>query len=192
MDNTVGSLTHAQKSLIIGAILGDGYLRIIPRRKNAFLEINHSAKQKDYVDWKYSILLSIVKSKPKLRDGNGLRVAYRFYTRCLTEITDLFRSFYKNGNKVIPENLKINPLTLAVWYMDDGSRSGGSVYLNTQQFSVEDQIKLQKLLLSQFGINSNLNKDKEYMRIRVKAGDAKKFCDIIRDFVPRSMRYKLV
>jgi len=67
----VGSLTQEQKSLIIGTILGDGYLRIIPRRKNAFLEVNHSANQRDYVDWKYSILRSIVKSGPKLRKGNG-------------------------------------------------------------------------------------------------------------------------
>ena len=153
----MGSLTQEQKSLITGTTLGDGYLRIIPRRKNAFLEVNHSANQKDYVDWKYSVLRSIVKSEPKLRNGNGFRVAYRFYTRCLPEITDLFRYFYKDGKKIIPDNLEINPFSLAVWYMDDGSRSGGSVYLNTQQFSIEDQVKLQNLLLSKFDIDSNLN-----------------------------------
>ena len=125
----MGSLTREQKSLIIGTILGDGYLRIIPKRKNAFLEVNHSFAQKDYVDWKYSILQSIVKSKPKLRKGNGQRIAYRFYTRCLSEITDLFKAFYRDGRKIIPDNLKINPLTLAVWYMDDGSRSGGSKFI---------------------------------------------------------------
>ena len=76
--------------------------------------------------------------------------------------------------------------------MDDGSKSGGSIYLNTQQFLREDQNKLQKLLLNQFNVNSNLNKDKEYMRIRVRAADAKKFCDIIREFIPQSMKYKLV
>ena len=52
MDNTVGSLTQLQKSLIAGSILGDGYMRIIPGRKNAFLEINHSYRAKEYVDWK--------------------------------------------------------------------------------------------------------------------------------------------
>ena len=181
----MGSLTQEQKSLIIGTILGDGYLRIVPRRKNAFLEVNHSANQKDYVDWKYSVLQSIVKSEPKLRNGNGLRVACRFYTRCLPEITDLFKDFYKDGKKIIPHNLEINPFSLAVWYMDDGSRSGGSIYLNTQQFLIEDQKKLQKLLLSQFNIDSNLNKDKEYMRIRIKTADAQKFCNIIRQFVPQ-------
>ena len=188
----MGSLTQEQKSLIIGTILGDGYLRIIPRRKNAFLEVNHSIKQKDYVDWKYSVLQSIVKNGPKLRKGNGNRIACRFYTRCLSEITDSFKYFYKDGKKIIPHDLQINPFSLAVWYMDDGSRSGGSVYLNTQQFSIEDQNKLQKFLLNQFNINSNLNKDKEYKRIRIIRADAKKFCDIIRKFVPQSMRYKLV
>jgi len=53
MDNTVGSLTQFQKFVIIGSILGDGYIRIIPGRQDAFLEINHSLKAKKYVDWKF-------------------------------------------------------------------------------------------------------------------------------------------
>jgi len=76
--------------------------------------------------------------------------------------------------------------------MDDGSKCGRSLYLNTQQFSIEDQHKLQKLLADRFNISSNLNKDKEYKRIRLVARDAKKFCNIIRQFIPQSMQYKLV
>jgi len=81
MDNTVGSLTQLQKSVVVGSILGDGYLRIIKGRKNAFLEINHSEKQKDYVDWKYKILEDFSGSVPKRRTGKESRVAYRFFTR---------------------------------------------------------------------------------------------------------------
>ncbi len=40
MDNTVGSLTKFQGSLIVGSLLGDGYLRVVRGRKNAFLEVN--------------------------------------------------------------------------------------------------------------------------------------------------------
>ena len=119
----MGSLTQEQKSLIIGTILGDGYLRVIPKRKNAFLEVNHSAKQKDYVDWKYKILKSIVKSEPKLRNGNGGGVAYRFYTQCLPEITDMFTYFYKDRKKIIPDDINIDEFSVAVWFMDDGSRN---------------------------------------------------------------------
>ena len=100
MGNTVGSLTQNQRSIIIGTLLGDGYMRIIPRRKNAFLEVNHSSKQKDYVDWKYQELASIVKSGPKMRKGNGQRIAYRFFTQCLPEITELYETFYQNGKKL--------------------------------------------------------------------------------------------
>jgi len=100
MDNAVGSLTKTQKSIIIGSILGDGYLRVIKGRNNAFLEINHSLKQKDYVDWKYDQLRNIVKSPPKLRKTNGERVAYRFFTKQHPEITKLLNIFYQNGKKI--------------------------------------------------------------------------------------------
>jgi len=192
MGNTVGSLTNNQKSLVIGTILGDGYVRIIPRRKNAFLEVNHSINQRLYVDWKYQMLQSIVKSEPKLRKGNGKRIAYRFFTQCIPEITNLFHYFYQEKRKMIPNNLLIDSLSLAVWFMDDGSRSGGSFYLNTQQFSMHDQKILQNILLKQFDIHSGLNRDKEYWRIRVLTADAQKFCSIVRPYIIPSMEYKLV
>ena len=188
----MGSLTQNQRSLVIGTIVGDGYVRIIPRRRNAFLEVNHSASQRMYVDWKYQMLQSIVKSEPKLRKGNGNRIACGFFTRCLPEITDLFHYFYKERRKMIPSDLSLDPLSLAVWYMDDGSRSGGSLYLNTQQFSMQDQETLQSILLNQYGIHSGLNRDKEYWRVRIVTADAQKFCNIIRSHVIPSMEYKLM
>ncbi len=122
MGNTVGSLTKEQKSIIIGSILGDGYLRIIPKRNNAFLEINHSISQRQYVDWKYLNLEDLVKSPPKERKGLGNRVAYRFFTKQHSELTELYLRFYSNGKKVI-SNLELNPLIIATWFMDDGSKS---------------------------------------------------------------------
>ena len=47
-DNTEGSLTEEQKQILIGVLLGDGSMR---KKTHALLEINHSFKQKDYVDW---------------------------------------------------------------------------------------------------------------------------------------------
>src|SRR3989344_835092 len=135
MDNTVGSLTQLQRSIIIGTILGDGYVRIVKGKKNALLEINHSFSQKEYVDWKYTMLQSLCKSGPKARKSNGTRVAYRFNTRQHPELTTLFKSFYGEGKKSIPQNIILDPIMLAVWFMDDGSRCNEhNVYLNTQQF----------------------------------------------------------
>jgi len=122
MDNTVGSLTNYQKSLIIGTILGDGYLRIIPGRKNAFLEVNHSISQKEYVDWKFEKLKHICNSGPKQRKGNGNRVAYRFYTKQHPELTEIYNTFYLNGKKIIPDSLKLDAIALVcgLWMMEVG------------------------------------------------------------------------
>ena len=191
MDNTVGSLTQYQKFVIIGSILGDGYLRIIKGRKDAFLEINHSFKAKDYVDWKYKVLENIVKSKPKSRKEKEGRIAYRFFTRQHPELTDLLEMFYKNGKKIIPTRIKINPIILAVWYMDDGSKCRNSdVYLNTQQFDIEDQKKMLKAL-RELGLKARLNKDKKYYRIRFLKSSLPRFRGLISKYIIPSMKYKI-
>jgi len=191
MDNTVGSLTKFQKSLIIGIILGDGYLRIIPGRKNAFLEINHSFSQKKYVDWKFEKLKNICNSGPVVRKSNGNRIAYRFYTKQYPELTEIYNYFYKDGTKIIPNNLELDVVTLSVWFMDDGSKCGKSnFYLNTQQFSIEYQTKLLDCL-EKFGLKANLNKDKIYYRIRFLSSSINKLKELLRENLIPSMYYKI-
>lgn len=191
MGNTVGSLTQLQKSIITGSILGDGYIRIITGRKNAFLEINHSYNAKEYVDWKYMMLKNVSGSEPKLRKGNGRRLAYRFYSRQHPEITNFFSVFYYNSKKIIPDNLRIDPLALAVWYMDDGSKCRESdVYLNTQQFIESDQTKLIECL-AVMGVESKMNRDKQYWRLRIIKSSIPKFMQIIKNYIIPSMQYKL-
>ena len=192
MDNTAGSLTKLERSIIIGSILGDGYVRIMPGRSDAFLEINHSIKAKEYVDYKYESLRRLCESAPKERNTNDGRVAYRFFTKQHKELTDFYNQFYKNNKKIIPKDLILDPIILAIWYMDDGSKCRDhDIYLNTQQFSISDQkILLNKLRL--LGIDARLNKDKKYFRIRILKTSIKTFMEIIFPYVFESMRYKLV
>ncbi|MDD2934879.1 MAG: hypothetical protein PHX25_00190 [Candidatus Pacebacteria bacterium] len=191
MDNTVGSLTQQQKSVIMGSILGDGYVRIAPNRKDAFLEINHSIKAKEYVDWKYSILKNICVSPPKGSSGENDRKAYRFFTKQHPEITDLMKNFYKNKSKTIPNNLELDSIILAVWFMDDGSKSRkNDVYLNTQQFSMKEQ-KILLHSLRKMGLKARLNKDKKYYRIRFLKESIEKLNSIIEPHIIPSMKYKL-
>jgi hypothetical protein len=191
MDNTVGSLTQEQKSIIIGSILGDGYLRIIKGRKDAFLEINHSIKQQKYVEWKYQKLKNLVGSLPRLRKGNGERIAYRFYTKQHLELTKLLHQFYQNGKKIFPKKLIFDPIMLAVWYMDDGSKCRISdVYLNTQQFDNESQQRIISAL-HKFKLPARLNKDKSYFRIRFLKSSLPKFKNSVEQYIIPSMRYKI-
>lgn len=200
MDNTVGRLSEKQLSLIIGSVLGDGYIRIMPNRSDAFLEINHSYKAKDYVDFKYNVLKNICSGKPTQRftDQDKVKSAYRFFTNQHSEITEIYNAFYKNKRKVIPKDLKLNPIILAIWYMDDGSKTQSTkntnninVYLNSQNFSLNDQ-KYLLHLLRQVNIKARLNKDKQNYRIRILKESINTFMSMIKPYVIESMSYKLV
>lgn len=192
MDNTVGSLTKFERSIVIGSLLGDGYMRIMPGRSDAFLEINHSFKAKDYVDFKYDALKRICESSPKKRENNNNRIAYRFFTKQHKDLTTIYNQFYKNHQKVIPKELILNPVILSIWYMDDGSKSRDSdIYLNTQQFSHKDQRKL-LVALRDINIRARLNKDKKYYRIRILKESINIFMETINPYIIESMRYKLV
>ena len=192
MGNIVGSLTLIQKSIIIGSVLGDGSLRKTQNRCNALLEINHSFSSKEYVDWKYEHLKNLVITPPKKRKNNGKRIAYRFTTRSLPEITQFYNKFYKNNNKIIFENIVLDPLVMAVWFMDDGNKTYNALYLNTQQFDLDSQYELINQLFNQWGIESTLNKDKIYFRIRIRTSSTPKFKKIIQSFVLPMFYYKLM
>jgi hypothetical protein len=151
------------------------------------LKMNHSYSQKEYVDWKYKALSSIAGGKPVTRRGGSNRIAYRFYTRQHPELTRLLEIFYLDRKKIIP-NIELDPLTLAVWYMDDGSKCrDADVYLNTQQFSFLDQERLLEAL-AKLGLMAKLNKDKQYRRIRFIKSSVPNLFNIIDRHVISSMR----
>lgn len=195
MRNSVGSLIdQKQKELILGCLLGDGYLKKIKGRGEAFLEINHSIKAREYVDWKWKILKNLALSKPKVRAQNkGFpKKAYRFFTRQHPFFTQLLEKFYSSGEKIIPKDFQLTPFILAVWYMDDGSKTKkNDVYLNCHQFD----LKSQKRLLHQLRllkIKARINRDKKYFRIRILKESINDFFSLIKPFIHPTMKYKLL
>ena len=176
-----------QHAIVTGTLLGGGAMRC---KTNALLEINHSVAQASYVDWKYRHLAEYVSTPPKQRNGNGTRTAYRFVTRSDPVLTPYFRMFYGSGRKEVPE-LRLSPLALAVWFMDDGGRSRNAVYLNTQQFDLHSQRRLLEVLSEQWGIAATLNRDKTYHRIRVSVDGTVRLAQVIAPHVLPELRYKL-
>lgn len=185
--NTVGSLTENQRSIIMGCLLGDGAMRC---RANALLEINHGVRQRAYVDWKYQQLANLVGTPPKLRTGNGARIAYRFTTLSLPELTRFYELFYRQRRKIVPEGLILSSLSLAVWFMDDGSKSHRALYLNTQQFDMADQHRLIEVLGAQWDVKGTLNRDKHYFRLRIAVSSVVRFKEIVEDHILPYFTYK--
>jgi LAGLIDADG DNA endonuclease family len=122
--------------------------------------------------------------------GNSSRIAYRFTTLSRSELTPYYAAFYGGGVKSIPE-LELTPLALAVWFMDDGSKSYRAVYLNTQQFDVASQERLKVQLMSQFWIRVTLNRDKTYYRLRMAVESVARFRRLIEPHLLEEFAYKL-
>ena len=159
-------------------------------KANALLEINHSITQAGYVDWMFLQLRQLVSTPPRSRKGNGGRIAYRFVTRSLPELNEYYRLFFANGRKEAPLT-ELHPMTLAVWFMDDGSKSRDALYLNTQSFTERDQLRLLEQLRVQHGLVGNLNRDGKYPRIRLNLKSSQALAEIIEPFVLPMFKYKL-
>lgn len=184
----MGSLSKLQTSIVTGCMLGDGYMRC---KTNAHLQITHSIKQKSYVDWKYNALEEFVLTKPKPYKGNGTRIGYRFFTRSLPLFTDFYRKYYPNKIKVIPKELVLNNIIMAVWYMDDGSKCGSCCYLNTQQFTLPEQKYLVSVIMRDLNLEAKIDRDKQYYRIRFPVSSSKKLTKLLSPHIIPTIKYKL-
>ena len=182
-------LSFSQKQLmfIIGSILGDGYLETTTRGHS--LRIHHGITQKEYVEFKYSLISSFVNSKPK-RSGN----AYYFRTVSHPLFTKLRSIFYIDRKKVIPRlflRKNFDPFALAVWIMDDGAADKNQLRINTQSFSLEENLWLIKFLQTKFGIKSTINVDKGKYRLRIANSSMNLLKELINPYIIPSMSYKL-
>lgn len=141
------SLSSKCKAIILGSLLGDGSLKIYPRYKNARFSFRHSIKQKEYFDWKVNQLKEIssrkfvwLQGKDK-NDGWGSQ-KLRYQSMALAELTDVYKKTSRQGKLDIKRKWlnKMTPLSLAIWWLDDGSlitNSRRGVFC-TDQFSLKE------------------------------------------------------
>lgn len=185
------SLSEIQKSVLFGTLMGDGCLIPTADGKNYRLQIEHGDRQKKYVFWKYGIFKGFVVSKPKYIETLS---SWRFRTISHREFRQLRRIFYRDGKKILPKKLDflLDPLTLAVWFMDDGSLARGHGYiLNTQNFKPEDSVRLMKFLQGSFGLHLAIHRDRRYYRLFVKKQSMAEFRNLFKFRMQPIMRYKL-
>ena len=179
-------LSRRQFEIVVGSLLGDAYL-VKTTRGYAF-RVNHGLAQKAYVDWKYSELEEFTNSKPR-QSGK----CYYFRTVSHPSFLELQEIFYDENRKIIPCQLEewLSPLVLAVWLMDDGTKEGNQVRINTQSFSREENEMLIDILKAKLGIVATLNRDKNYYRLRVSANSMQHVKHIVAPHFIPSMHYKL-
>jgi hypothetical protein len=207
VDNIVGRLqkifSQQQIDLMIGSLLGDARLecRSIGARYpvSARLRIHQSDKQKEYVFWKYSILQEFVLKEPRRvktwhdPKRNKDHYSWYFHTRTIEALGELYHYFYKNGVKVLPQDIFgfIVPFVLSVWFMDDGSNTRESFTISTHCFAIEDQLRIVKFLKATYNVGATVVKDRDRFKIHIGHQEYRKFTDIVKPFIIPSMEYKI-
>ncbi|PJA83205.1 MAG: hypothetical protein CO146_01605 [Candidatus Nealsonbacteria bacterium CG_4_9_14_3_um_filter_37_29] len=193
------SLSERQKEILIGLILGDGHLEKLYTPTLGRLKVEHSYKQKDYVDWLYEEFRNWVRSKPKSKRKkvwNKTYLNYGFLTYGHRMLGEFQERFYRNRKKIVPKELEkdITSLGLAIWFMDDGSiksRRHKGLFLNTQDFKKSDVQKLQQILKKKFDLSSSTRQDEKGEQIYLGGKSAEKFIGIIKSYIIPSMEYKI-
>ncbi len=190
-------LTSIQRDIIVGLTLGDGHLETQNNGKSYRLKIEHSVFQKDYLDWLHGKFQEWVRMPPKLKFKNKKPFSYHFSTYSHESLGFYGKQFYDNKKKIIPDIIEelLTPLSLAIWFMDDGSlksKKHTTYVIHTLGFQRDELERIQKVLSKKFGIETTLHKQKEkYLRLYIPSGSAEKFKKIVSPYIIPSLRYKL-
>lgn len=189
----------AQRSLVVGSVLGDGYLNKHDHYFASFQE-NHCVEQEEYLRLKSRVLnkfSNVDVSEPRPNSGYGDGKYYvSWHTLAQPWMNDLHEEFYGSSGKRITDAIAswIDPLALAIWYCDDGScvrKSGreNSYWTRISTYGYDrESLKIACSTIDErFGVKFKIDSSG---CIGVY-GDSKKFQELISPYVPKCMSYKV-
>lgn len=186
-------LSEIQTKILVGTLLGDGCLMSSRSGKAARLQIRHNYKFVDYVEWKFSYFNNWCLTKPRFDHCNN---SFVFKTVSHEQLMEVKKMFYGNQGKYIPEDINrllTDPLSLAVWFMDDGSGDKRicRLKLSTYAFKEKGNLLLQKCLEKNFGLRTKIIRDSKGGYLYFPKEDAIQLCRLINPYVLTCMEYKL-
>ena len=181
-------------------MLGDDCLRKPKDGKYPALQVTHSVKQREYIEWKYRLWEPIVPGE--IRRNIAIKTDTKVYhvdsfrTAAHPGFTEFYNMFYRNGRKVVNNEIlyKLTPFSLAVWYMDDGyyRRNRGRAQLSTNSFTYEENIMIKKYFEATWDISPNIAKsDSGTHYILFNTRDTIRFFNVIKNHILPLFGYKI-
>jgi recombination protein RecA len=197
-------LSNFQWQALRGTLMGDGATSPIRSGHGARFRYCHGEAQTEYADWKASLFANIGSSRFVREDKV---VTYDFHP--LPELAELRKSVYVDGKKVLDDDyLKaLSPLSLALWYLDDGNFSirskglqkrteglTGRITICVQAMEEATRTRLVNYLADTWGIQSKLSSRGKNQQAFIVFDNAEsaKFQALVAPYVHPSMEYKLL
>jgi recombination protein RecA len=195
-------LSEFQWQVALGGLMGDSALSPTRSGHGARLRWGHGSRQVEYGDWKASLFPNVNVS----RSVNGDGAAF-WDMQPLPELADLRQAVYFAGKKVLSwDYLKqLTPLSLAIWYMDDGSfavrskgvqkrTEGGSgrAEICVEAMEASSRGRLQSHLADTWGIQARLLERGGKAILQFPTAETAKLQALIAPYIHPSMAYKLL
>lgn len=173
-------LTDHQMNIIIGSLLGDGWMRK-PNGPYADSAFHKEQKHLEHIQWvldelkpysRKKIFVRKITEKLSVLDGKIIRskstpsdetkYQYQMGTTTHSIFTALRKKWYNNSVKKVPEDLRLNHEILSIWYVDDGYTVSGyrRCGLSTQGYTFDEVDFLRCLLETDLGLKGNVVRTK--------------------------------
>jgi len=197
-------------SVLVGSLLGDGSLTTDSEGYLPRFSVEHTINSLDYLRWKFSVLKPFTRSHIYTRSARK-HVICGIETECKATCSfktigsryflPYYHGFYRDGRKVVPENIMnlLTPLAVAVWFMDDGyalykpERYIRRIVFYTNGFSKDGVRFLCQVMKKVYDLDFKIHlKEGKYP---VMCSGSKKtyydFYQIVRKYIHPSMKYKI-
>jgi uracil-DNA glycosylase len=188
-------LSRVAHDTVVGSLLGDGGIS----KLNAHLNIVHCRDQKEYATLKANALAEL---QPVVYDSVVSNQTRRQYlvTVCRTRASRALRTlrsrWYPEGKKRVPSDLTLTPLSLAVWFLDDGytkvkSDACAMAEIAAHSFTPSELQHLEHVLARDFGLKA-YQRASSPGRLYFGVAATRRLSEVIAPYCPPSMRYKLM
>ncbi len=205
-DRVMQALPHRlsgfQWEVLLGGLMGDSALSPSRSGHAARLRFGHGARQVAYGDWKASLFGNLQVSRSTNAGG-----AVFHDVQPLPELAELRQAIYIGGRKVFGHDYlkRLTPLSLAIWYMDDGTFSlrAKGVQERTRGGSGRSDICIEAMepttrarlvdhLADTWGIRPRLIRRAGLAVLVFPKDETAKLHALVAPFVHPSMQYKLL
>lgn len=193
-------LSKRQRDILVGLLLGDGCIEVLPNGNSARLKLEYTAKQKMYIDWLHDQFHIWITKDPKQKLTHAFGKIYKKYW-CTTISSTVFKTyfdlFYRDHRKIIPTTIDklLTPIGLAVWFMDDGStksKESNGRLLCTHAFSENEVDLLCDVLKKKFLLEAKPRRQKDGTEIYISGHSYERLKRLMERYFVSSMRYKLL
>ena len=209
-------LTERDKSILIGLLLGDGYIDDKGR-----IYVEHGEKQKEYCIYKAKLLHSvcggrdikvheyvrnhsILKNKKQFKESTFTTYSFKKQSQSFIPIRQLL--YDTNRKKYISEEILpyLTTEAIALWWMDDGCLTKKYTYQNGEKKHCGYMLRLctylpkeqneiiQKFFKEKYQMEWNIvkadgAKDDSQWMLRCGSIEGRKFLNIVRDYIIKNV-----